>query len=89
MLRQDILPQIIGPYPAVVRRIARTIVIAFVERHEIGCVLFQFGTHHDFVVIHGKMNNTSLKAEESLRRVSVVHILSDRIRRVLKRKLIF
>jgi len=60
-----------------VRRIARAVVVSLVERKEPRALALQLGAHHDFAVVHRKVNDASAKLEQPLARIAVAPVLRD------------
>ena len=81
VLFQNVLPQICSPYSIGIYRIASTAVHSFVKGQEPRRLAAQLGTHHDVVIIYGKMHGTTLLLQQQSRRVffgvAVVLILLD------------
>src|SRR5690606_10415371 len=78
-LRQVCLPEVVGLQPVGVRRVARAIVPALVERQEPGRLALQVRAHPHLVVVHGEMDDAAAELEQQLLRIAVALVLLDRV----------
>jgi len=62
-----------------VRRVARTVIPALVERQEPGRLALQVAAHPHFVVVHRKMDDAAAELEQQLLGIAVALVLLDRV----------
>ncbi len=77
---QDVLPEVIRLQPHRVRRVARAVIPALVERQKPRILRHAFaalegGAHRHLRVVHGEMHHAAAKLEQRLARISVALVL--------------
>ena len=82
--RPDLFPQIRRAVTLGIRRIARAMVVALIERQEMRRLPFQLGGHVPEVRVHGEMHQRAfLEAEHRLARVAILAVLAHGVKDVL------
>lgn len=76
---EDVFPEVVGFDAVRVRGVSGAVVIAFVEGEELRCFSIDLGTHVDFVVVYGEVDDGPSEVKEEFTGVTVVPILVDGI----------
>ena len=87
-LREDVLPEVVRHDAVGIRRIARAVLPALVERQEPACLAREPRAELDRLVVHGEMHHRPSEREQRLVRVAVLPVLLYRILSALLRQLV-
>src|SRR4051794_25268054 len=84
--REDLLPEVVGLQPIGIRRIARSLIPAAIERQEPRRLPLQLRAETNFVIVDRKVDDAAAELEEQLVRIAVALVLLHRILDGLFRK---
>ena len=88
-LGKDILPEVVGHDAVGIWRVARTILVAFIEGKEPAILAGETGTEFHMSVIYGEMHHAALELEQKLVWITIRFVLLHRVVHVLLGKLVF
>lgn len=74
---EDVFPEVICFDAVGIGRVSGAVIMAFVEGEKLRCFSVDPGTHVDFVVVYGEVDDSPSEVKEEFARVAVVLILID------------